>query len=127
MSAIGNRIRYVRETILNKTGEEFGKLLNVTKVAISNWENNNRTPDAEMLVKIANLGDVTVDWLLCRTDNPNAKVYKGSLEKDNIEIEIHKNYPHELSPEEVENLINQLHAVGFDVNKLIENAKNKND
>lgn len=125
MSAIGNRIRYVRETILNKTGEDFGKLLNVTKVAISNWENNNRTPDAEMLVRIANLGDVTVDWLLCRTDNPNAKVYEGSLGKDNVEIEIHKNYPHELSPEEVENLINQLQEVGFDVSKLIENAKNK--
>lgn len=125
MSTTGNRIRYVRDTILNKTGEEFGKLLNVTKVAISNWENNNRTPDAEMLVKIANLGDVTVDWLLCRTDNPYAKVYEGSLGKDNIEIEIHKNYPHELSPEEVEKLIQQLQEVGFDVNKLIEKAKNK--
>lgn len=125
MSTTGNRIRYIRDTILNKTGEEFGKLLNVTKVAISNWENNNRTPDAEMLVRIANLGDVSVDWLLCRTDNPNAKIYEGSLGKDNIEIEIHKNYPHDLSPEEVEKLIQQLHEVGFDVNKLIEKAKNK--
>lgn len=52
----------------NLTGEELGNLLNVTKVAISNWENGNRTPDTEMLKKIADFFDVSVDYLIGRTD-----------------------------------------------------------
>ncbi|KGK87999.1 helix-turn-helix transcriptional regulator [Clostridium sp. HMP27] len=124
MRTTGDRIRFVREK-LGLKGEDFGKKLNVTKVAVSNWENNNRTPDADMLVKIADLGDVSVDWLLLRTDNQDAKIYKATLGEDQIEIEINKNYPHELSPEEVNNLINQLKDVGFDVAKLIDKAKSK--
>lgn len=125
MKTTGDRIRYIRKNILNLKGEEFGEKLNVTKVAVSNWENNNRTPDVEMLVKIAELGNVSVDWLLCRTNNPNAKVYEGYMDDEHIEIEINKNYPHELLPEEVQKLIDQLKEVGFDVNTLINNIKDK--
>lgn len=68
MKTIGDRIRDIRET-LGLTGEEFGRKLNVAKGSVSNWENNKRTPDADMLVKIADLGKVTTDYILCRTDN----------------------------------------------------------
>ncbi|WP_238884439.1 helix-turn-helix transcriptional regulator [Clostridium sp. YIM B02551] len=124
MNTIGDRIKNVREN-MNLTGEEFGKKLNVTKVAVSNWENNNRKPDLDMIVRIAEMGDVSTDYLLCRTDDRNAKIYKANVDGDDIEIAINKNYPHDLSPEEVLNLIERLKAVGFDVNKLIEDAKNK--
>lgn len=126
MKTTGIRIKEIREQ-LDLTGEKFGNILNVAKGTVSNWENNNRTPDADMLVKIADTGDVSVDWLLCRTDNRNAKIYNATLDGNEIEIEINKNYPYELSPAEVEKLINQLKEVGFDVNTLIENAKNKKD
>lgn len=43
-----------------------------------------------------------------------------------IEIEIDKGYPHELTPEDVQNILKQLDAVGLDVNKLIENFKINN-
>ena len=48
-NTLGSRIKYVREK-MNYTGEEFGKLLSVTKVAVSNWENDNRKPDVDMIV-----------------------------------------------------------------------------
>lgn len=124
MRTTGDRIKYIREK-LDLKGEDFGKKLNVTKAAVSNWENNNRMPDADMLIKIADIGDVSVDWILCRTDNPIAKVYKATINNEKIEVEINKDYPHNLAPEEVESLINQLKDVGFDVDKLIQNAKNK--
>src|SRR3712207_6797934 len=62
-STLGQQIKKIRES-LGLTGEEFGKKLNVTKVAVSNWENNNRKPDLDMLVKIAKLGNTSVDSLL---------------------------------------------------------------
>ncbi len=125
MKTTGERIRYIRSNILDKTGNEFGKLLNVTKVAVSNWENNNRMPDADMLVKIADLGDVSVDWLLCRTDNPSSKILKTNYKGDEFEVEIDKNYPHDLSPEDVESLLEQLRKTGFDVDTLIKNTRIK--
>lgn len=122
MNTVGDRIKRVRES-LDLTGEEFGNKLNVTKVAVSNWENNNRKPDLDMIVKIADLGDVSTDYLLCKTDNSNSKIYNLNLDGDDIELQIHKDYPHNLSPDEVKELINQLKDVGFDVDKLIEKAK----
>ncbi|WP_027633344.1 helix-turn-helix domain-containing protein [Clostridium hydrogeniformans] len=126
MKTIGDRIKELREDkCLNQ--QELGKMFNVHKGTISNWENGKRTPDADMIIKIADYFNVSIDYLLYRTDNPIAKIYNYNLDGNDIEIEINKNYPHNLTPQEVENLINQLKEVGFDVNKLIEKAKNKND
>jgi transcriptional regulator with XRE-family HTH domain len=52
MNTIGERIKDIRNS-LELTGEEFGAKLNVKKGTVSNWENNNRIPDALMLVRIA--------------------------------------------------------------------------
>ena len=70
MNTIGERIKEIRNS-LELTGEEFGAKLNVKKGTVSNWENTNRIPDALMLVRIADLGNVSADYLLCRTDNKN--------------------------------------------------------
>lgn len=68
----GNRLRNLRISE-NITGVELGKVLNVTKVAISNWESGKRTPDQETLTKIADYFDVTTDYLLGRTDEKKPK------------------------------------------------------
>lgn len=47
---------------------ELAKILSVAKGTISNWEKGNRTPDNEMLLRIATFFDVTVDFLLGRND-----------------------------------------------------------
>jgi len=45
---------------------ELGKILNVSKQCISNWENDNVVPSIDMLVKLADCFQVTTDWLLGR-------------------------------------------------------------
>ena len=44
-----------------------------------------------------------------------SKVYSGMLHNQTIEIEIDKGYPHDLTAEDVQNIIRQLDAVGLDV------------
>ena len=45
---------------------EFASLVGVTKQCVSNWENDNVLPSIEMLVKIADIFNVTTDYLLGR-------------------------------------------------------------
>ncbi|MGM9609100.1 MAG: helix-turn-helix transcriptional regulator [Eubacteriales bacterium] len=46
---------------------EFAKLVGVTKQCVSNWENDNVLPSIEMLVKIADMFQVSTDYLLGRS------------------------------------------------------------
>ena len=46
------------------TQEEMAKKLNVTRQAISNWENNRNLPDFEMIILIAETFDVSLDELI---------------------------------------------------------------
>jgi transcriptional regulator with XRE-family HTH domain len=53
----------------NLTQNDLAKSLSVSRGAISMWEINQRTPDLETLKNIADLFDVSIDWLLGRTNN----------------------------------------------------------
>lgn len=61
----GKRILGLRHK-LGLTQAELGQRLGVHYVSVCRWENDSRLPGRDMLVKIAELGDVTVDWLLGR-------------------------------------------------------------
>lgn len=100
------------------TGEKIGSILKVSKTAISNWENGNRAPDYETLIKIADLFDVSTDYLLGRTDDRNSKVVETNIDGDNYKLEFDKNIPHDLSVEELNELIKRFEAVGFDIEKF---------
>lgn len=73
-SLLGSRLKKLR---LDKkiTQEELGKKVNVTKVSICGYENGNRNPDTETLRFLADYFNISVDYLLGRTDNP---CWKGS-------------------------------------------------
>lgn len=45
---------------------ELAKLVNISKQSVSNWENDNIQPSIDMLVKIADVFNVTTDYLLGR-------------------------------------------------------------
>lgn len=124
MSKFPIRLKELREEkrLLSK---EFAKIMNVEPATISNWENGNRFPKDDVLIKIADYFDCSIDYLLGRTDDKLSKIYSGKLHGQTIEIEIDKGYPHELTAQDVQNIINQLDAVGLDVKKLIENSKSK--
>ena len=53
---------------------EFGKMINVSKQCVSNWENGNIQPSIDMLVKIAQTFSVSADYLLGLNDVPTLDV-----------------------------------------------------
>lgn len=93
---------------------ELAQILNVAKQTVSNWENGNRMPDSEMLVKIADFFDVSVDYLLGRTDYQNAHIYENEIEGRNVHIEYDKDiYPDGLTYEQVIQILKALKIAGF--------------
>ncbi len=60
---VGKRLRLLRVE-KDLTQEELGKILGVGKTTISQYENETRKPDAEMLRRIARFFNVSVDYLL---------------------------------------------------------------
>lgn len=58
---IGERIRSVRG---KRTQEEFAKVLGVRKQNYISRYERNRIPSADLLLRIARIGRVSIDWLL---------------------------------------------------------------
>ena len=65
MNRIGERMREYRLSI-KMTQADFASRLGVTGAAVSAYENGNRLPSYEVLVKIANILCTTTDALLGR-------------------------------------------------------------
>lgn len=53
-----------RRQSLGLTQQQAAELLNVTRQAISNWENGNNYPDIPTLIKISDLYQISLDTLL---------------------------------------------------------------
>lgn len=51
------------------TQEQLGSVLNLSKNAISHYENETNTPNLDTLIKIADTFDISVDYLVGRTKN----------------------------------------------------------
>ncbi|EGK13004.1 XRE family transcriptional regulator [Desmospora sp. 8437] len=73
------------------TQEQLGKKINVTKVSISGYENGTRTPDIETLQKIAEVFDVTIDFLLGRTDQSGVVQSENTFSKNLKRLRIKQN------------------------------------
>ena len=54
---------YTQLAVQMKTGIE--------QALLSKFENGERTPPTETLVRLADFYDVSIDYILCRTENPN--------------------------------------------------------
>lgn len=54
-----------------KTQEDIAKVIGVTRPAYTAYERGLRSPDYEILESLADYFDVSVDYLLGRTDNPS--------------------------------------------------------
>nr|PZN02741.1 MAG: XRE family transcriptional regulator [Bacillota bacterium] len=65
---IGERIKSLREE-RKITQQELARYLGVSQKTISNYENGERSPDPDTLRKIADYFDVTVDYLLGRSNH----------------------------------------------------------
>jgi transcriptional regulator with XRE-family HTH domain len=95
LQSLGERIKEIRVK-LHLSQQEFAELIGVkTKMSISNFEKNERSPSFENLISIAKLGNVTVDWLLTGKSLDNKELrqqlnkkdeYIGLLKKDILRL-----------------------------------------
>ncbi|HHV61112.1 MAG TPA: helix-turn-helix transcriptional regulator [Firmicutes bacterium] len=65
----GERLKELRIK-RNLRQEDIGKIAHVGKSTVSQWESGIHAPDLETVIKLANALNVTVDYLLGRTDDP---------------------------------------------------------
>lgn len=63
---LGDRLKELREE-KELTQEELGKLIRVSRQAVSSYESGENEPSLANLIKIADIFNVSVDYLLCRT------------------------------------------------------------
>ena len=65
-----NRIKELRKKEnLNQTN--LAHRIGVSQSALSYWERGDYEPDNDTLIKLADIFNVTIDYLLGRTDNPS--------------------------------------------------------
>lgn len=69
---VGKNIKRFRNE-KNMTQDQLAEKLSVTRQAVSNWENGKTQPDVEMLGKIAEVLEVTLENLI--HDEPKKKVH----------------------------------------------------
>ncbi len=56
---------YTQIAVQMKTGIE--------QALLSKFENGERIPPTETLIRLADFYNVSIDYILCRTDNPNVQ------------------------------------------------------
>ncbi|MCC0627461.1 MULTISPECIES: helix-turn-helix domain-containing protein [unclassified Clostridioides] len=119
-NTFGNRLKNLRSE-KRITGEEFGKILNVTKVAVSNWESDRRFPDQDTLKNIADYFDVSIDYLLCRSNVRNT--INDEVNTTNTTFDIIENSD---ANKKVKELVKKIYSLNDDdrnaIEKMIDNA-----
>ncbi|MGD9678733.1 MAG: helix-turn-helix domain-containing protein [Vulcanibacillus sp.] len=80
------RLKKLREA-KNMTQVRLGIELGVSQETISGYEIGKATPPADMLVKLADILDTSVDYILGRTDNRYLnKINKSDLSDQELEL-----------------------------------------
>ena len=87
MSTFGSRFKRLRKQH-NLTQDAAAKIFHVDKSSISKWENNKNGADNEVIQQIADYFNVSIDYLLCRDENPNTISSPETLnKKEKLDIE----------------------------------------
>ena len=69
MFDIGKRIKDIRQQ-QKLTQKQFAELIGVTERGIQRYENGERKPTFDVLISILDNVNISADYLLGRTDNP---------------------------------------------------------
>lgn len=86
---LGKRLKSLR----SKTGKnqaDIAKSIGISRARYSHYENNHVEPDIDLIRKLANLYDVSIDYLLGNTDNPARVKYE---DRDEITNKIATEFP----------------------------------
>lgn len=101
-----NRIKTLR-TQRKLTQEQLGNIINVQKAAVSKYELGRAVPSTDVLTKLASFFNVSVDYLLGRTDEPGG-FQKGDNGGSQNNVEREKIPPHRKDYVELHRLIDEL-------------------
>lgn len=99
MATLADRLKEIRKEN-NLTQSELGKILGVGKTTISMYENGNSTPNDEIKLKIAEDFDVSLDYLLGKTD------IRNYTDDPTITIALHSDTDYDDLPDEAKKEIN---------------------
>ncbi|WEK54910.1 MAG: helix-turn-helix transcriptional regulator [Candidatus Cohnella colombiensis] len=89
--SIGRRIAFLRDQ-RGLTQEELATSLGISRAALSHYEKNRREPDTETLSKVADLFQVSLDYLAGRTHQASTTLdtdvrrFADELELSDIEL-----------------------------------------
>ena len=78
----GEQIKRIRQQE-NLTQEQFAERLNVSRQAVSNWENNKNLPDIGMLIRMSDVFQISLDQSIkgdSQMNNMTCKVIKDGSE-----------------------------------------------
>lgn len=67
------RLKDLRET-KGISQKQLANFLNVSQGSVGNWESGTREPNFDIIKKIADYFDVSADYLIGRTDNPQQSI-----------------------------------------------------
>ena len=121
---VAERIK-TRRAELQLTQKDIADRLKVTYQTISKYERGINIPDAETLKSLSDILQCSTDYLVGKTDSPTVQVIEyNDKELGRIEVGM-DNYPYQLTPAEVEEMIQTLKKYHFNVEALIEDMRNK--
>lgn len=75
---IGDILRSLRESV-NLSQARMAKQLGIPQSNLNRYEHNNSATPLEVLIKYADYFDVSLDYILGRTENPQGKLYACNL------------------------------------------------
>ncbi len=76
-----NRIKLLRDE-LNMTQQELADKLDGAKSTIAMYENETRKPSMEVLIKLSEIFNCSIDYLLGKTDIKNPEEYSYAYHKE---------------------------------------------
>ena len=75
MNVCGERLRALRES-MNYSQMKFAQIFDLGQSSVVRYEKGEASPPLELLVRIADYFDVSLDYIFGRTDNPQGKLYE---------------------------------------------------
>ncbi|MGL5087642.1 MAG: helix-turn-helix domain-containing protein [Clostridium sp.] len=118
MDTFGKRLKYLIDK-KEITQAEFALKFHTTPTTIGRYIKDLRFPDQKTLVEISDFFNVSLDYLLCKTDDSKRNIKYVTVNSSKFEVEI-KGINKEIDEEKLRALIKKLDNSGFiDIEKLL--------
>jgi transcriptional regulator with XRE-family HTH domain len=115
---LNNKIIDLRNEI-GKTQSQLADDLDISRSTIAMIESGERKPGYDLLMKIADYFNISLDYLLGRVEEKDSIVVKHVVEGRDIKLEVDmKEYPDGLTHEQVVEILEKLKGMGMDFRKI---------